>query len=588
MVPQLGAPHVHQGEIAFDEQGIYGDSINVAARVMGMGTAGSVLVSDRAQDELRNQRDFSAASLGHFDLKNVKYPIMVVHAVRQEGQDVPTREDVLPRTFSAGPEVLRSFPAALSDSRSVAVLPLQNIGGDPENEFFSDGLTEDIIAHLSHVEELKVISRTSVMRFKDTTDGLRDIAAALNVDTVLEGSVRRAGDRLRVVVQLIDARSDQHLWAETFDRDLEDVFAIQSEIALNVAGALRATLGTGEEARTKRHSSDLEAYDAYLHGAFHWNKHTFDCYHLALRSFERAIELDPAYARAHAGIASCYFWLGFLESMRPSEAYPKVKASASRALAIDDTIAEAHTYLGSALMTYEWDWAAAELEFKRGTELDPNSVVARQGYAVYLLNQGRTQEALDQTTAALAVDSLWVKGYQDMGFILTLEGKYAEAIDQFEKAMELDPGFPTTHVCLGYALVHMRRFKEAIAAFKKSVEAAGGGPFFKASLAFALGFSGQREAAQTILGELVAQREETYVQAALIAWIHIGLGAYDAAFDWLDRAFEEHSALLISVPSFGYWDPIRSDERFTQLMDRMGLAARARLPGRELLLPGPQ
>ena len=271
--------------------------------------------------------------------------------------------------------------------------------------------------------------------------------------------------------------------------------------------------------------------------------------------------------------------------MQPSEAYPKVKASASRALAIDDTIAEAHTYLGSALMTYEWDWAAAELEFKRGIELDPNSVVARQGYAVYLMNLGRTQKALDQTAAALAVDSLWVKGYQDLGFILTLEGEYAEAIDQFEKARELDPGFPTTHVCLGYALVHLRRFTEAIAAFAKSVEAAGGGPFFKASLAFALGFSGQREAAQAVLDELVAQREETYVQAALIAWIHIGLGAYDAAFDWLETAFEEHSALLISIPSFGFWDPIRGDERFTQLLDKMGLAARARLPARELLLP---
>ena len=580
---------IHQGEIAFDDQGIYGDSVNVASRVMSVGTPGSVLVSEKAHDELKNQRHFSTASLGHFDLKNVKRP-MVVHVVRQEGLDVPTREEVLAQgkrsgRISAGPESLGSMPDTLGDAKSVAVLPLQNIGGDPENEFFSDGLTEDIIAHLSHVEELKVVSRTSVMRYKDTTDGLRDIAAALNVGTVLEGSVRRAGNRLRIVVQLIDARSDLHLWAETFDRDLEDVFAIQSEIALNVAGALRASLSPGKEARTQRHSSNLEAYDAYLLGAFHWNKHTFDCYHLALRSFERAIELDPAYARAHAGVASCYFWLGFLESMPPSEAYPKLIASASRALEIDDTIAEAHTYLGSALMTYEWDWDGAELEFKRGIELDPDSVVARQGYAVSLLNLGRTQEALDQTTAALAIDSLWVKGYQDLGFILTLEGKYAEAIDQLDKALELDPGFPVTHVCFGFALVNSRRFTEAIAAFTKSVEFGGGGPFFRASLAFALGFSGQREAAQTILDELVAQREQTYVQAALIAWIHISMGEYDAAFDWLEKALEEHSALLISVPSFGFWDPIRSDERFTQLLDKMGLAAKARLPTRELLLP---
>ena len=571
---------IHQGEIAFDDQGIYGDSVNIASRVMGVGTPGSVLVSEKVHDELKNQRDFSTAPLGHFDLKNVKHP-MVVHAVLQEGLDVPTREEVLAQGKGSG----RITADPLGDAKSVAVLPLQNIGGDPENEFFSDGLTEDIIAHLSHVEELKVVSRTSVMRYKDTTDGLRDIAAALNVGTVLEGSVRRAGNRLRVVVQLIDAQTDLHLWAETFDRDLEDVFAIQSEIVLNVAGALRASLSPREEARTQRHSSNLEAYDAYLLGAFHWNKHTFDCYHLALRSFERAIELDPAYARAHAGIASCYFWLGFLESMPPSEAYPKLIASASRALEIDDTIAEAHTYLGSALMTYEWDWDSAELEFKRGIELDPDSVVARQGYAVYLLNLGRTQEALDQTTAALATDSLWVKGYQDLGFILTLEGKYAEAIDQLDKALELDPGFPVTHVCFGFALVNSRRFTEAIAAFTKSVEFGGGGPFFRASLAFALGFSGQREAAQTILDELVAQRERTYVQAALIAWIHIGQGEYNAAFDWLERALEEHSALLISLPSFGFWDPIRNDERFTQLLDRMGLAAKGRLPARELLLP---
>ena len=181
--------------------------------------------------------------------------------------------------------------------------------------------------------------------------------------------------------------------------------------------------------------------------------------------------------------------------------------------------------------------------------------MARQGYAVYLLNLGRTQEALDQTAAALVIDSLWVKGYQDLGFILTLEGKYAEAIDQLDKALELDPGFPVTHVCFGFALVNSRRFTEAIAAFTKSVEFGGGGPFFRASLAFALGFSGQREAAQTILDELVAQREQTYVQAALIAWIHIGMAEYDAAFDWLEKALEEHSALLISVPSFGFWTP---------------------------------
>ena len=483
------------------------------------------------------------------------------------------------------------------DENSLLVMPFANLSSDPENEYFSDGLTEELIAALAHVPSLRVISRHSAMRLKGTKRPLSELVAEFGVDFVVEGGVRKDGDAIRITAHLINARHDSGVWSQTYDGNLDDVFTFQESVSVEIADALHLRVeparqdahGPAGDARTplvarSRHSSDAEAYDAYLRGVFHWNKHKFDQHQRAIQLFERAIQLDPTYALAYAGLAACYFWLGFIESMPPKKAFPKVKEFASRSLEIDPSIAEAHSYLGSALMIYEWEWDRAEAEFKRGIELDGESLFARQLYTVFLLNLGRLSEAEEQNRAALSIDPLWVKGHQDLGLILTLSGSYSEAVDQLEGALELDPGFPATHLCLGFVLVHLGRLSEAVVALAKSVEAAGGGPFFRACLAFALGFAGRLEEADAVLDELLEERTERYVPAVLIAWVHIGMGAHDAAFEWLERALDERSAMLLSAPAYSPWDPIRGDPRFSQLLDRMGLGARTQPPTRSLLV----
>ncbi len=573
---------IHQGEIAFDDQGIYGDSVNVASRVMGLGTAGSVLVSEKAQDELKNQRDFSTASLGRFELKNVKHP-MAVHAVRQEGLDVPTREDLLAQgggsgRASAGAEVLRSAPATAGDSKCVAVLPLQNIGGDPENDFFADGLTEDIIAHLSHVEELRVISRTSVMRFKQTTASLGEIAAALNVGSVLEGSVRRAGERLRVVVQLIDARTDEHLWAETYDREMKDVFAIQSEIALNVADALRASLSPVEEAGIRqRPTESMDAHDLYLLGKHHWWSFREEPWRKAKGYFEHALALDADYAPAHAGLALTYLvgGGGGMTVLPMAEAMPKAKAAALKAISLDPRLGEGYGTLALVHAWFEWDCARAEEMGRKGVEVEPSSSIAWGGYAYALAMAGKSAESVEAGRRFAELDPLAALAQQNLAGHLFNAGRADEARLRAQRSLELDPSWQFARTLLADIALWQGDPAEALALIEPLLGAAEESSYIAVSVGAVLSRAGKAEQFREVVGRLESWAEEGRASWVGAAVPYIWSGDHARALDLLEKVPDQRPPPNNWPAFLGFWallDPVRDDPRFQEVLRKMGLA----------------
>ena len=465
--------------------------------------------------------------------------------------------------------------------KSVAVLPFANMSGSSEGEYLSDGIAEEIINTLVNHSDLRVTSRTSSFSFKGCQDDVRSIGGKLGVGAVLEGSVKRSGERLRVTAQLVSTADGYHLWSERYDGDLRDVFGLQEESAASVAERLVGKTGVLDPPRAELPA--IEAYDAFLRGRFHWNKHTLQDYRRAVEWLTRSVEIQPDYAPAFAGLAACYFWMGFIESLPPEDVYPKAKNAAQKALQLDPSLAEAHSHLASVNMIFDWEWESAERGFRKAIELDPQSSIARQAYCVFLVNVGRVWEGLEENAACLKVDPLWPKAHQDRGYLLLLSGQVAESAAQYERALQLDPASPLTQLGLGWPYLQMGEYDEALKVMRASVAQAGGGPLFRACLAAGLAYSSQKDEAIALLAELEAESTESYVPPVLLSWIHIALGDFDKAFLLLEKAFAERSAMLLSAPSFIYWDPVRDDPRFASLLDGMGLSAVVQHPRRDLL-----
>ena len=341
------------------------------------------------------------------------------------------------------------LPSTNDDRPSVAVLPLANMSGNPENEFFRDGVTEDILTHLSRVKGLRVTSRTSVMQYKGTTNTMREIARELGVDSVLEGSIRVAGGKVRVTVQLIDAAADDHLWADSYDESLEDVFAIQSDVARRITPALRAELTEADRDNIeKRPTHDIEAYRQSLKGRFFWAQRNESGLRRAIDYFQQALTTDPTYALAYAGIADCYNLLPCYGSLLPSHAFPKAKAAAHKALALDDTLAEAHKSLAFANMLYDWDWVAADREFKRALELNESDSATHHWYFEYLVVVGRLEDAMREVLRAYDLDPLSLIHNSAIGWGYYFQRQYDRAIEQLHRALEMAPDFIWAHFIL--------------------------------------------------------------------------------------------------------------------------------------------
>lgn len=456
--------------------------------------------------------------------------------------------------------------------RRLAVLPLSNISPDPKDEFFSDGLTEELISTLSKIAGLAVIARTSVMRYRASTKPIRDIGRELDVATLLEGSVRRAGNKIRITVQLIDATNDEHLWSEVYDRDLEDVFAIQSEIAQRVARALKVQIRRAEKAGIERKPTQVpEAYALYLQGRVSLNVRTEPSLRKAIELFQAALARDPGFALAHTGLADAYAVLALLEFVPPKEAFPKARAAAAKALEIDEGLAEAHASLGLVRFQYDWEWSAAEAEFRRAIELNPNYPQAHQFYADYLKAMGRFDEAIAEMHRAMELDPLSLSISTGLGHVLYLSRQYDRAIEQYRKALELDPTFVQAHLWFGRPYLQKGMFQAAIDELTQAVTLSGASTVSLATLGQAYAAAGRTEEARETLTKLIDRTKAQYVPSYWISLVYTALGERDEAFTWLDKALQERSSWLAWIKVEPRFDGLRPDRRFAALLGRMRL-----------------
>ena len=454
---------------------------------------------------------------------------------------------------------------------SVAVLPFLNLSADPENEYFADGITEDVIAHLSKIRALKVISRSSVMPFKQRTQSPKEIAARLEVATLLEGSVRRIGDRVRIVAQLIDAETQQHLWTETYDRQLTDIFAIQTDVALHIAAALNAELSRDEQARIRKDAtSDLEAYQLYLQGRHWFVRYTPEGMQRATEYFEQAIVRDPGYALAYASLAMAYAEMGETGALAPDVAYPRARDAVAHALRLDSALGEAHCTVAFLKTLWDFDWAGAEREFKRALELSPNSADAYDLYGRMCSALGRHDEAIALQQRAQKLDPLAHR--TDVATTLLRTGHYAEAARGAAHTLESDPADARAHATLGWAYLKQGKADAGLAELERAVSVAPANTQWLAQLGQAYGLAGHTDRAREVLQQLEDQAQRAYVSPYHLAFVFTGLGDHERAIDLLERAFAERAGAVYGIKGSFLLAPLRSHPRFKALLEKMHLA----------------
>jgi eukaryotic-like serine/threonine-protein kinase len=458
--------------------------------------------------------------------------------------------------------------------KSLAVLPLENLSHDPEQEYFADGMTEALITDIAKIRTLRVISRTSVMRYKEMKKPLSQIARELNVDAVIEGSVQRSGDKVRIVAKLIDARRDRNLWTESYQSDLSDVLALEGNVARAVAGEVQVQLTQQESASlSKSRTVKPRAYESYLQGRYFWNKRTPGDLNTAIKSFNEAIEIDPTYALAYVGLADTYSLLSVYGEVPPREAMPLAKAAANRALEIDDTVAEAQAALADIQWAYDWDSTKAETGFRHALALDPNYASAHQWYAVFLSNHGRHAEAIAEIERARELDPLSLIIQANAGFDYYYARQYEQAIQVLQRAAEREPNFWVFHLMLGQTHLAMGRIAEATSEFEKAKSLSPENIRVSSMLGLAYARTGRQAEARKLVEEMFSLSRKRYVSPALIAIVQIGLGEKDKAFDWLDKAYTDRSDWMIFLKTDPLFDPLRADSRFGDLLRRVGFQA---------------
>ena len=456
--------------------------------------------------------------------------------------------------------------------RSLAVLPLESLSNDASQDYFADGMTDELIADLSQISALRVISRTSVMVYKHARKPLPQIARELNVDAVVEGTVLRAGDRVRITAELIDASTDEHLWSQSYEGEFRDTLALQNKVAKTIADQIRINLKPQEQIALRKETVvNPEAYEAYLKGRYFWNKRTADGLSKAIEYFNVAIENKPDYAEAYAGLADSYALAGDWKYglLAPREAYPKAKAAATKAIQLDGSLGEAHISRAFCLDNFDWDWESAGREFARGIELSPAYPTGHEWYAWHLAALGRHGEAVAEVEKAASLDPLSPSIGADLAEELLVAHRFDEAIKQSRNTISLNPFFAPAHYVLGQALLQKHNYKEAIAELQKAIELSPGSTAFTANLAYAYAVSGMRHEAEKILKDLKNRSPQAFSNAPEIAMIYVGLGEKDQAMAWLEKGYAERfSPWVLMRPCF---DPLRSEPGFQDLVRRIGL-----------------
>jgi len=610
---------IHSGPVSDvrdvnERANLAGAGINTAQRVMDCGDAGHILLSQRVAEDLSQYRHWQPYlhDLGECEVKHgVLLSVVNLYTdevgnpqtpeklkAREKGERatkvVPAASRLSKRTFIVAAiiilialtvglflsthrsrlsesKVASNRPGVSTNDKSIAVLPFENLSEEKANAYFAEGIQDEILARLAKIADLKVISRTSTEKYKSAPDNLREIAKQLAVANILEGSVQKAADQVRVTVQLINATTDAHLWAETYDRKLTDIFAVESDIAKTIADTLQAKLtGSEKTAIAKRPRVNSEAYEFYLKGRFFWNKRTGKDIKKSIDYFNQAIAKDPGYALAYAGLADAYALLSDYAVAPPRDAFPKAKAAAQKALELDNTLAEAHTSLAEALASYDFDFTQAIAEFKRAIELNPNYATAHHWYGnSALMVLGRFDEAIAEVKRSVALDPLSIINNADLGQTYYMAHRYDEAIDQLRKTVEIEPGFYYAHSDLGQALQVEGNLAGAIAEYQKAREL-NDDPFPLGLLGNAYAVSGKQAEALKILNQLEQTSKQRYVAAYSFALVHLGLGHKDEALRWLEKSYEDRAAYdVLSIPHDPLLDPLRGDPRFEALVEKI-------------------
>jgi adenylate cyclase len=595
---------VHMGEVEGEGKAVGGIAVHIGARVAAQAGASEVLVSSTVRDLVVGS-GCGFEDRGVHVLKGVpgEWRLYAVSGLPEAaGASLPgrwpprltRRQAVLGGALfcvlllglaglylvqdgehraGAAPEAgakARTAGSPAREKKSIAVLPFVNMSSATENEYFSDGMTEELINALTKVEGLRVASRTSAFAFKGKDADIRRIGEQLNVANVLEGSVRMAGNRLRITAQLIDVADGYHLWSETYEREMRDVFGIQDEISRAIVGALELKLGgEGGGALVERPTENLEAYNLYLKGRYFWNKRSEGGLGTAIEYFEQAIRMDSTFAAAYSGLADSYNLLRVLGLRTTEDVIPRERAAVLKALELDEGLPQAHTSLALLRFNYDWDWPGAEKEFKRAIELNPGDPNTHHWYSHLLMAMGRAGESLAESESALELAPVDVALHVHLGWHYLRARQYDQAVEQLLKALEMDPKDSLAHLLLGYAYTQKRMFEEALAEYREHTKVGGKSAGIDV-IGYVYALSGRREEARQVLEDL----KQAGADPLNVAALHAVLGEKDQAFEWLERAYEQRSADMVNLKVDPRLDGLRSDPRFKALLKRMHLDPR--------------
>ncbi len=545
---------IHTGDVTVEEETIYGDGVNIASRIESLAVSGSIFVSEKVFDEIKNQQDIHAREVGFFELKNVKYP-MRVFAIANEGVLVPNRRDVIGKTTQP--------------TNRLAVLPFVNMSADPENEYFSDGITEELLNALTKVGGFQVTSRTSVFAFKGKHDDIRDIATKLNVDKVLEGSVRKAGNRVRITAQLINAVDGYHLWSESYDRHLTDIFEVQDEISGIITNKLRENFSAGRQSEqlVKTPTSNIEAYTNYLKALHYWNKVTPADTRKAIECFEKAIALAPEYAQAYAMAAGAYSQLGSMGQMLPAEAFEIVSRYADKALDIDDRIAEGYIAKASLYLFYEWKWEECYEALQKAIKLNPGVTSAYQLLSYYYIIMGQKEDAVKTMEKAVQIDPLSPIMNQFLGNTYIFSERYDDAIRQADMLLEMNPEMRISIELKGWATGMNGDWEQALKLFEEVHRLTNHPLKGLMGVGYSSAMLGDREKALECIEKLERRQREdpnSIIDGDLVG-IWYALGNMDKVFYHIGQCVKKRTAPVNYFLEYPVFKDLAKDPRYAEL-----------------------
>ena len=551
---------IHTGDVIIEDDSIYGDGVNLASRIESLAVPGGIFISEKVHDEIKNQSDISTREMGYFELKNVKQPVRLF-AIANSGIVVPGRDELRGKTKQT--------------NNRLAVLPFVNMSADPENEYFSDGITEELLNALTRVDGLQVTSRTSAFAFKGKNHDIRDIAIQLNVDKVLEGSVRKSGNRVRISAQLISAADGYHIWSENYDRNLTDIFEVQDEISAIIANKLRENLTPEkkEEHLVKAPTTNVTAYTYFLKGLHFWNKLTpADC-RKAIECYEQAIALEPDYAHAYAMSAAAYSYLGATGQMLPTKAFEIVHRYADKALELDSTIAESHIAKASAYLFYEWKWKEAYEGLQKAIRLNPGAIEAYELLGLYYVILGQKEKAVQTLEEAERIDPLSPIILEQLGNMYIFAGRYDDAIRQADKLLKMHPEMRIMIEMKGWATGMKGDWQAALELFEEVQRLTNHPLKGWMGAGFAYGRLGMKEKALEVIRKMEQRQieEPGAVIDADLAAVWFTLGNLDKTFYYLNQCVDKRMGPVSYFIEYPAYKEIKSDPRYEELKKRMNI-----------------